>query len=91
MIEPIAEDFRTVVCPYIDVISAQTYEYHGIHGGARGVFNWQFYYQFLPVRPEDQSDPTEPFPSPVMMGCVFAISAAFFWELGGYDPGFEIW
>jgi polypeptide N-acetylgalactosaminyltransferase len=45
-------------------------------------------FQFLPLRPEDLAlPPTEPIETPVMMGCVFAISAKYFWELGGYDPG----
>ncbi|KAG5666839.1 hypothetical protein PVAND_014849 [Polypedilum vanderplanki] len=91
LIEPIALNYRTCVCPYIDVINAKDYHYTGLQHGTRGVFNWQLIYQFLPLRPEDQSDPTEPFKSPVMMGCVFAISAKFFWELGGYDPALEIW
>jgi polypeptide N-acetylgalactosaminyltransferase len=64
------------------VISANDFSYNGIGEGTRGVFNWQFYFQFLPLRPGDQDDPTEPFQSPVMMGCVFAISTKFFWELG---------
>lgn len=75
----------------MQVISAKDYHYSGIPHGTRGVFNWALLYQFLPLRPEDQTDPTEPFKSPVMMGCVFAISAKFFWELGGYDPALEIW
>ncbi|CRK91593.1 CLUMA_CG005247, isoform A, partial [Clunio marinus] len=90
LIEPIAKNYRRCVCPYIDVISAQTYEYRK-SGGTRGVFSWQFHYQFLPLRPGDQESESEPFKSPVMMGCVFAISAKFFWELGGYDTGLDIW
>lgn len=91
LIEPIAQNYRTCVCPYIDVINAKTYEYTGLTHGTRGVFNWQFYYQFLPLREGDQKSESEPFKSPVMMGCVFAISAKFFWELGGYDTGLDIW
>jgi hypothetical protein len=45
----------------------------------------------LPLLAEDLKHPTEPFKSPVMAGGLFAMSSKFFWELGGYDPGLEIW
>ena len=91
LLEPIAEDYRTCVCPFIDVIDYKTYAYRAQDEGSRGVFDWHFYYHKIPLRPEDQKNPSDPFPSPIMAGGLFAISAKFFWELGGYDPGLDIW
>jgi hypothetical protein len=59
--EPIAEDYRTCVCPFIDVIAHDTFEYRAQDEGARGAFDWEFFYKRLPLLPEDLKHPTEPF------------------------------
>lgn len=91
LLDPIAADYRTVVCPFIDVIDYETFAYRAQDEGARGAFDWEFYYKRLPLLPQDLLHPAEPFKSPVMAGGLFAISKKFFFELGGYDEGLEIW
>ncbi|VVC40291.1 Nucleotide-diphospho-sugar transferases,Glycosyltransferase 2-like,Ricin B, lectin [Cinara cedri] len=91
LLEPITEDYRTCVCPFIDVIAYETFQYRAQDEGARGAFDWEFFYKRLPLLPDDLLHPTRPFRSPVMAGGLFAISAKWFWELGGYDPGLDIW
>ncbi|CAL8097693.1 unnamed protein product [Calicophoron daubneyi] len=87
----IAADYKTVTCPFIDVIDGDNFHYRAQDEGARGAFDWELFYKRLPKLPEDEPHPDEPFVSPVMAGGLFAISAKWFWELGGYDPGLVIW
>ncbi|KAH8302853.1 hypothetical protein KR044_011324 [Drosophila immigrans] len=91
LLEPIAQNKRTAVCPFIDVIDHSNFNYRAQDEGQRGGFDWEFYYKRLPLTPEDLKHPAEPFKSPVMAGGLFAISTEFFWELGGYDEGLDIW
>lgn len=111
------------MCPFVDVVDCNTYEYRPQDEGARGLcfrifcfirgfmichvgynkvmpfsyraflgsFDWEFNYKRLPLTEEDKKNPTRPFKSPVMAGGYFAISTKWFWELGGYDEGLDIW
>lgn len=79
------------MCPFIDVISYESFEYRAQDEGKRGAFDWQLYYKRLDLLPEDLENPSRPFKSPVMAGGLFAISTKFFRELGGYDEGVIIW
>lgn len=91
LLDPIARDYRTSVSPLIDIIDFKTYEYRGQDDGSRGVFDWDFNYRKIPLQPHHQKSKSDPFPNPVMVGGLFAISTKFFWELGGYDTGLDIW
>uniref|UniRef100_A0A8C5DVL6 Polypeptide N-acetylgalactosaminyltransferase n=1 Tax=Gouania willdenowi TaxID=441366 RepID=A0A8C5DVL6_GOUWI len=93
LLDRIAQNRKTIVCPMIDVIDHDNFGYETQAGDAmRGAFDWEMYYKRIPIPPRLQNpDPSEPFESPVMAGGLFAVDRKWFWELGGYDTGLEIW
>ncbi|TRY85071.1 hypothetical protein DNTS_020859 [Danionella cerebrum] len=79
LLTPIKENRKTVVCPVIDIISADTLVYSP-SPIVRGGFNWGLHFKWDPV-------PV----SPTMAGGLFAMDRNYFYELGQYDRGMDIW
>ncbi|XP_058809673.1 putative polypeptide N-acetylgalactosaminyltransferase 9 [Phymastichus coffea] len=96
LLDRIARNSTTVVCPVIDVIDDTTLEYHWRDSGGVNVggFDWnlQFNWHAVPEREKKRHlNPAEPVWSPTMAGGLFAIDRQFFERLGTYDSGFDIW
>ncbi|XP_076157882.1 polypeptide N-acetylgalactosaminyltransferase 12 [Alosa pseudoharengus] len=90
MVEPTA-----VVCPVIDVIDWNTFQYLGNPGEPQiGGFDWRLVFTWHPVPEYEQkrrSSPTDVIRSPTMAGGLFAVSKSYFHYLGTYDTGMEVW
>lgn len=96
LLDRIARNSTTVVCPVIDVIDDNTLEY--MHRDASGTnvggFDWnlQFNWHAIPDREKKRrSHASDPVWSPTMAGGLFAIDRLYFEHLGTYDSGFDIW
>ncbi|XP_026148534.1 polypeptide N-acetylgalactosaminyltransferase 11 [Mastacembelus armatus] len=93
LLAPIQKDRHTVVCPVIDIISADTLAYSP-SPIVRGGFNWGLHFKWDPVPPLDLNGPegaTGPIRSPTMAGGLFAMDRKYFNDLGQYDAGMDIW
>uniref|UniRef100_H0WYC3 Polypeptide N-acetylgalactosaminyltransferase n=1 Tax=Otolemur garnettii TaxID=30611 RepID=H0WYC3_OTOGA len=89
-------DFRkTVVCPIIDVISDDTFEYMAGSDMTYGGFNWKLNFRWYPVPQREmdrrKGDRTLPVRTPTMAGGLFSIDRDYFQEIGTYDAGMDIW
>ncbi|KRG05300.1 putative polypeptide N-acetylgalactosaminyltransferase 9 isoform X2 [Drosophila mojavensis] len=96
LLDRIARNSTTVVCPVIDVIDDTTLEFHyrDSSGVNVGGFDWnlQFSWHAVPEREKKRHNSTsEPVYSPTMAGGLFSIDRKFFERLGTYDSGFDIW
>uniref|UniRef100_A0A452IA09 Ricin B lectin domain-containing protein n=1 Tax=Gopherus agassizii TaxID=38772 RepID=A0A452IA09_9SAUR len=91
----IGEDESAVVCPVIDVIEWNTFEYLGNAGEPQiGGFDWRlvFTWHVIPEREQKRrQSKTDVIRSPTMAGGLFAVSKKYFDYLGSYDTGMEVW
>ncbi|XP_064089608.1 putative polypeptide N-acetylgalactosaminyltransferase 9 isoform X5 [Macrobrachium nipponense] len=96
LLDRIARNWTTVVCPDIDIILDSDFRYARSSGSILSVggFSWHlvFNWHAIPQRERARHQhPAEPVQSPTMAGGLFAIDKAFFERLGTYDSGFDIW
>ncbi|KAL6435097.1 hypothetical protein ACFW04_005297 [Cataglyphis niger] len=95
LLERVAEDPTRVVCPVIDVISMDTFQYIGASADLRGGFDWSlvFKWEYLSQaeRQARQKDPTQAIRTPMIAGGLFVINKAYFEKLGKYDTQMDVW
>ncbi|KAJ8255358.1 hypothetical protein GJAV_G00203970 [Gymnothorax javanicus] len=95
LLERVLMDRRKVACPVIEVINDKDMSYVMIDNFQRGIFRWplSFGWSSLPeevIRRERLTD-SDPVRCPVMAGGLFSIDRKYFYELGTYDPGLDVW
>ncbi|XP_057293760.1 polypeptide N-acetylgalactosaminyltransferase 11-like isoform X3 [Hydractinia symbiolongicarpus] len=86
----IQNNTKTVVCPIIDMINPNTFVYKSspyVQGG----FNWGMHFSWEDIPNMSSKYYTEPYSSPTMAGGIFAMERDYFFKLGGYDEGMDIW
>ncbi|OCT63492.1 polypeptide N-acetylgalactosaminyltransferase 5 [Xenopus laevis] len=98
-LEPLLEQVRInrkkVACPVIEVVSALDMSYITVENFQRGVFTWPLNFGWKRMLPEvirrDKITEMDPIKCPVMAGGLFSIEKNYFYELGTYDPGLDVW
>ncbi|XP_031154794.1 polypeptide N-acetylgalactosaminyltransferase 5 [Sander lucioperca] len=98
-LEPLLErvylDRKKVPCPVIEVISDKDMSYMLVDNFQRGIFKWPLVFGWSAL-PEDYIKKnnmtiSDPIRCPVMAGGLFSIDKKYFYELGAYDPGLDVW
>lgn len=91
----VVEDRSRVVCPIIDVISMDNFQYIGASADLRGGFDWNlvFKWEYLSdrERKERRVDPTQVIKTPMIAGGLFMIDKNYFDKIGKYDSMMDIW
>ncbi|XP_034395200.1 N-acetylgalactosaminyltransferase 7 isoform X4 [Cyclopterus lumpus] len=99
LVAPISKDRTVCTVPLIDYIDGNEYSMEPQQGGdedglARGAWDWSLLWKRVPLSQREKAQrkhTTQPYRSPAMAGGLFAIERDFFFELGLYDPGLQIW
>ncbi|CAH2076007.1 unnamed protein product, partial [Iphiclides podalirius] len=95
LLQRIKEDPTRVVCPVIDVISMDTFQYIGASADLRGGFDWNlvFKWEYLShaERSARLSDPTQVIRTPMIAGGLFSMDREYFSKLGKYDMRMDVW
>ncbi|XP_005069038.1 polypeptide N-acetylgalactosaminyltransferase 5 [Mesocricetus auratus] len=86
---------KKVACPVIEVINDKDMSYMTVDNFQRGVFTWPMNFGWRTIPPDIVAKTgikeTDIIRCPVMAGGLFSIDKSYFYELGTYDPGLDVW
>ncbi|XP_032515092.2 polypeptide N-acetylgalactosaminyltransferase 2 [Danaus plexippus] len=95
LLQRIKEDPTRVVCPVIDVISMDTFQYIGASADLRGGFDWNLVFKWEYLSQAERgarlSDPTQVIRTPMIAGGLFSMDRKYFSKLGKYDMKMDVW
>lgn len=95
LLERVYMDRRKVACPVIEVISDKDMSYVLVDNFQRGVFKWPLVFGWSTLSKDtikkNHMKDSDPIRCPVMAGGLFSIDKKYFYELGSYDPGLDVW
>ncbi|CAJ0598701.1 unnamed protein product [Cylicocyclus nassatus] len=95
LVDRVVGDRKRVVAPIIDVISDDTFEYVTASETTWGGFNWHLNFRWYPVAKREISRRrglrASPIQTPTIAGGLFAIDKQFFYDIGSYDEGMQVW
>ena len=77
------------------MISDDSFEYVTASDMTWGGFNWKLNFRWYRVPPREMerrnNDRSRPLHTPAMAGGLFSIEKDYFYEIGSYDEGMDIW
>uniref|UniRef100_A0A8D0RIJ4 Polypeptide N-acetylgalactosaminyltransferase n=1 Tax=Sus scrofa TaxID=9823 RepID=A0A8D0RIJ4_PIG len=86
---------KKVACPVIEVINDKDMSYMTVDNFQRGIFVWPMNFGWRTIPPDivakNKIKETDIIRCPVMAGGLFSIDKTYFFELGTYDPGLDVW
>jgi len=93
LLSPIAQTRTKVLIPTIDHISADSLQYFSIPSGKVGGFSWALHFTWIaaPDKTQYMKNRAYNIRSPTMPGGLLAMNREYFFEIGAYDEGMEIW
>lgn len=95
LLERVVENRTRVVCPIIDVISMDNFQYIGASSDLRGGFDWNLVFKWEYLSSEERTrrskDPVSPIKTPMIAGGLFVMDKSYFEELGKYDTMMDVW
>lgn len=86
---------KKVACPVIEVINDKDMSYMTVNNFQRGIFVWPMNFAWRTIPPDvvakNNIKETDIIRCPIMAGGLFSIDKSYFYELGTYDPGLDVW